>query len=264
MTEKNAFTFPSGFVYRPGMTWTHETVFPFTAKLSSGTDTTHDVYVGGEGPPIMILQELPGIGPETLALAQRLNDSGFRVYLPHLFGTFGKITMAGNLFRLFCVRREFNIFLKGKQSPISDWMRALARHIREREGSDGVGAIGMCLTGSFALPLMAEDAVVGGVASQPALPLFGGDQLHMSAEDIADACAGMAQKGPGLAMRYKDDSMAPEKLMRALENAFGDHLETEEYPGKQHSLLTLHFHEPAYQRVEEYFRTRFAQAAQAE
>ncbi len=113
------------------MTWTHDAVFPFTAPISTGTEITHDVYVGGEGPPIMILQELPGIGPETLELARRLNDSGFRVYLPHLFGTFGKTQTGRNFARLFCVRREINMFMKGRQSPVAGWMRALAGHIRD-------------------------------------------------------------------------------------------------------------------------------------
>ena len=239
------------------MTWTHDTVFPFTAPLSTGNETTHDVYVGGEGPPILILQELPGIGPETLKLASRLNDSGFRVYLPHLFGEFGEKTTVKNLVRLFCVRREFNMFAKGRQSPIATWMGALTREIKKRENSDGVGVIGMCLTGSFALTLMAEDAVIGGVASQPALPLFGKDKLHMSKHDIGAACSGMAAKGPGLAMRYSDDKMSSERLFHALEKAFGGLVETLEYSGDEHSLLTVHFHDPAYERVDAYFKARF-------
>lgn len=100
---------------------------------------------GGDGPPILLLQELPGIGPETPALAARLTAAGFRVYLPHVLGRFGKVTMARNALRLFCVRREINMFLRGAQIPIAAWMRALARHIRDRDGGSGVGVIGMCL-----------------------------------------------------------------------------------------------------------------------
>lgn len=239
------------------MTWAHDTVFPFTAPLSTGAQTTHDVYVGGKGPPIMILQELPGIGPETLDLATRLNGSGFRVYLPHMFGTYGKKEMTRNLLRLFCIRREFNIFAAGKQSPVAKWMRALAHEIKARESSAGVGVIGMCMTGSFALTLMAEDAVLGGVASQPALPVMGGGKLHMSNHDIGEASAGMAAKGPGLAMRYSRDRVSPQRLMHALEAAFGGLVQTEEFPGKGHSLLTIDFHDPAYQRVDAYFKARF-------
>lgn len=237
--------------------WEPDRTFEFAATLSTGEEVAHTVHVRGDGPPILLLQELPGIGPETLDLVDRLTDSGFRVYLPHLFGTFGKTTQIRNSVRLLCIRREFNVFLRGKQSPISTWMRALCRKIASDEGGTGVGVIGMCLTGSFALALMAEDAVAGGVASQPALPLFGGDALHMSEADITEARAGMKRNGPGLAMRFTGDRLAPAKLMRALENAFGEDLKTVEFPGQDHSLLTLHFHDAAYQRVEEYFRERF-------
>lgn len=237
--------------------WTAREIFSFTGPLAGGRDATHDVHVAGDGPPILILQELPGIGPETLALAQKLNNNGFTVYLPHLFGTFGKITMKRNLLRMLCIRREFNIFLKGKQSPVAAWMGALASHIREREGSEGVGVIGMCLTGSFALSLMAEDAVVGGVASQPALPVRGHEHLHMSEADVANARAGMEAKGTGLAMRYSCDKLSTRTHLRALEQAFGELLETETYAGDGHSLLTLDFHDPAYDRMHDYFRARF-------
>ncbi|WP_133057660.1 dienelactone hydrolase family protein [Falsiruegeria litorea] len=240
--------------------WEPDRTFDFTAALSTGREATHTVHVRGDGPPILLLQELPGIGPETLDLVDRLTDSGFRVYLPHLFGTFGKVTMTRNALRMLCIRREFNVFLKGRQSPISTWMRALCRHIRSEEDALGVGVIGMCLTGSFALALMADEAVLGGVASQPALPLFGGDTLHMSEADITEARTGMKSKGPGLAMRYTGDRVAPARLMRALESAFGEDLQTVEFPGNDHSLLTLHFHDPAYHRVEAYFHERFARA----
>jgi dienelactone hydrolase len=240
--------------------WNPDEIISFTAPLSTGDAVSHDVHVQGNGPPILILQELPGIGSETLGLVRRFEQAGFRVYLPHLFGTFGKTTLVRNTAHLFCVRREFNIFLRGQQSPISDWLRALVHHIQERENAVGVGVIGMCLTGSFALTLMADDAVLGGVASQPALPLLGGDHLHMSPQDIQEARKAMAEKGPGLAMRYTNDKFAPARLMRALEGAFCEDLASVEYPGTGHSLLTLDFHEAAYQRVEEYFRDRFTQA----
>ena len=38
----------------------------------------------------------------------------------------------------------------------------------------GVGAVGMCFTGSFALAMMTEPAVVAPVLSQPSLPLPAG------------------------------------------------------------------------------------------
>ena len=58
----------------------------------------------------MIIQELPGIGPETLRLADEFVAAGFTVVLPHLFGPLGKTDLAGNMLRVLCMRREFRLF----------------------------------------------------------------------------------------------------------------------------------------------------------
>ena len=239
------------------MAYSDAPAYQFTGPLDGGAEVTHDVYVTGEGPPIVLLQELPGIGPETLALTERLVAAGFKVYLPHLLGTFGKVTMTRNMLKLLCIRREFNMFAKGRQSPIAGWMRAFVAHVSERENGAKVGTIGMCLTGSFALVLMAEDAVIGAVASQPALPFKSKGALHMTAQEAEAAKAGMAAKGNGLAMRYEGDTLVPDALWSAFQTAFEGVLDVEDYAGSEHSLLTLHFHEPAYARMEQYFRLRF-------
>ncbi len=177
--------------------WTPKDTFSFSAPLLTGETATHDVHVSGDGPPILLMQELPGIGPQTLDLVKRLNAAGFRVYLPHFLGPFGRVAMLRNTLRVICVRRELNVFLKGQQSPFAGWLRELARHIHHREGGPGVGVIGMCLTGSFALTLMADEAVIGGVASQPALPIRSKGQLHMNKKDIAAARKGGPQGDAG-------------------------------------------------------------------
>ena len=56
--------------------WTPDTSFEFTGPLDGGGSVTHEVHCKGDGPPIVILQELPGIGPETLALVDRLVAAG--------------------------------------------------------------------------------------------------------------------------------------------------------------------------------------------
>lgn len=236
--------------------WPHDAKFTFTGPLHGGGTATHDIYVKGSGPPTLILQELPGIGPETLALVDRLVARGFRVYLAHFVGPFGRLSFVGNTARVLCIRREFHVFARGRESPIGAWFRALAAEVSAREGGGAIGVIGMCLTGGFALAMMAEPAVAGGVASQPALPLLGGDALHMDAAQTAAARAGMAAKGTGLAMRYSRDKLSSARHMAALRAAFGDHLETVEFDGNKHALLTVHFHEPAYQRMEDYFTAR--------
>ena len=101
----------------------------FTSKIGDGRSVTHDVYTRGDGPPVVVIQELPGIGIETLQLADRLAAAGFRVALPHLFGPLEKTRMLGNLARVFCMRREFHLFKANQSSPIVDWLKALCRHV---------------------------------------------------------------------------------------------------------------------------------------
>lgn len=240
----------------PTPAWPHDQTFAFTGPLHGGGTATHDILVKGEGPPVLILQEMPGIGPETLALADRLVARGFRVYLAHFLGPFGRLSFLGNTLRVLCIRREFHAFARGRESPIGAWFRALAAEVSSREGGAALGVVGMCLTGGFALALMAEPAVAGGVASQPSLPALGGDALHMDTVQIAAARAGMAEKGPGLAMRYRGDRLSTARHMAALKAAFGPHLDTVEFEGARHALLTVHFHEPAYQRMAEYLAAR--------
>ncbi len=239
------------------------TQFRFPARTTDDASIAHDVYVKGNGPPILILQELPGIDDKTFELANRLITAGFKIYLPHMLGRFGKKTTAINSLRLLCIRREFNIFLNGKQSPIADWMRSLCAHIGQRENGAQIGVIGMCLTGSFAIPLMAEDTVIAAVASQPSLPMWSRDPLHMSQDDVDNACAAMTRKGPAVAMRFKSDKISKPAHINTLKTAFGEHLEVTEYDnpvgnkGAAHSLLTAHFSIDAYERTEMYFKARF-------
>lgn len=245
--------------------WIDEQVEQFEF-LQSGGDIQHTVYAKGEGPPIVILQELPGIGVETFDLADRLIAAGFKVYLPHLFGEWGKTddTLLSNARRVWCIRREIQIFRVGKQSEIASWLRLLCGEIQEREGGARIGVIGMCLTGSFAIPLMAEDAVAGAVASQPVLPFWiRKNRLPMSTEDADKAHDAMREKGPALAIRYWSDTISTCAHLQALKIEFNDTLEVEQYDNPDgvqkslHSLLTIDFSEAAYARVETYFKQRF-------
>jgi len=53
------------------------------------------------GAPVVLIQELPGIGVETLRLADELVAAGFPVVTPHLFGPIGRTQMLRNLVRVF-------------------------------------------------------------------------------------------------------------------------------------------------------------------
>jgi len=232
--------------------------FSFKAPLSTGQAATHDVYFAGKGPAILLIQELPGIDPYTFDLAQSLIDQGYTVYLPHLFGVFGRKTLVRNTVRLLCVRREINVFARGKQSPVANWLRALCAEIKNRAGQGRIGVIGMCLSGGFALAMMADDAVLGAVASQPSLPILGGDALDMSADDIVECKAAMKAKGGALAMRYKDDKISRVETMQSLDAAFSPYIKTIAFEGSKHSLLTGDFNQAAYDEMSAYFKARFA------
>ncbi len=243
----------------------------FSTDAVDGRPLAHDVYTKGDGPVILLVQELPGIGPQTLRLADRLVEAGFRVVLPHLFGPLGKLSFAGNIARLFCMRREFALFARHRSSPVVNWLRALAQDLRARYHVKGIGVIGMCLTGNFAISMMADDAVLAGVASQPSLPLAGAKYLHMSDSDIAEIRGALDEKGAMLAYRFKGDKLCPPAKFVALDAAFNDdreRIKLRQLPGDKHSVLTVHFidergsvTDQALQEVIGYFDTRLNRPA---
>jgi len=217
----------------------------FSAPLRNGRPVTHDVYERGDGPPVVLIQELPGIGPETLRLADRLVAAGYRVILPHLFGPLGRVSMLGNFARVFCMRREFHLFARQESSPVVDWLRALCRDVRPPADGGGVGVIGMCLTGNFAITLMADDSVLAAVASQPSLPLGAQGALHMSAGETQAARLRLDQHGPMLAFRFAGDRGCTaakfDRIAETFNDGQKDRVQLTTLPGDGHSVLTLHF-----------------------
>ena len=242
----------------------------FSAPIRGGTTVEHDVYTRGDQPAtVVIIQELPGIGPETLALADRFSEQGYRVVLPHLFGPLGKISLAGNLFRVFCMRKEFTLFSKNESSPIVDWLKALCRDLKANHGASGIGVIGMCLTGNFAMSLMADESVLAGVASQPSMPFRHQDTLHMSQDEIESARNRLTDEGAMIALRFEGDFLCTGEKFDAIKTAFNDETERVrliELPGKGHSVLTLDFikggepAEEALQAVLTYFESKLKAA----
>lgn len=217
----------------------------FSALISSGKSVSHDVYSKGKGPVVVIIQELPGIGPETLSLADIFVAKGFTVVLPHLFGPLGKISLYGNLLRVFCMRKEFSLFSKNRCSPVVDWLKALCMKLRETHAVEGVGVIGMCLTGNFAISLMADDSVLAAVASQPSMPVNDQTQLHMSVQDVEKISAKLDKAGPMLAYRFEGDKICRAERFTAIDCAFNkkaaQRIQLKTLPGKGHSVLTLDF-----------------------
>jgi len=216
----------------------------FDAQTSYGDTISHDIYRRGAGAPIVLLQELPGIGQETLSLADELVNAGFEVVMPHLFGPLGKTSVAGNLARVMCLRKEFHLMSRDRSSPITDWIRLLCRNVRDESGIDGVGVIGMCLTGNFAITLIGDESVLAAVASQPAMPFFRQGELHMSPADISQSRQALDSKGPMRVLRFENDPLCTAQKSECIHRSFNDdasRVQEITLPGKGHSVLTLDF-----------------------
>ncbi len=204
------------------------------------------LYLRGTGPGVVVMHEVPGITPEVARFARIVADAGFRVYLPHLFGTPSKPLSAGyavgQLARA-CISREFHVLAHRGSSPITEWLRALCRHAHAECGGPGVGAIGMCLTGNFALALMVDECVMAPVLSQPSLPFPLGRErragLHVSDDELA-VVRQRAARGCGvLGLRFTGDPMVPDERFERLRSELGDGFEAIEIdsrPGNPHGF----------------------------
>ena len=230
----------------------------------------HPVYKLGDGskPGVLIIQELPGIGEETIALARRLHDDGFTVYLPHLFGTFNApIETFKNLGRL-CINLEFRLLANKRRSPVANWLRALSRKMRD-ECNGPVGAIGMCLTGGFVLTLMIDDSIAAPVMSQPShVGGIGGkdkqETLGVPADDLRAAVARAKQDDVDvLGLRFTNDPTCTNARFNKMDELFGDNFRRFEIDSSlfnkwgnrfaAHSVLTLDYKdEPGHPTVAAY------------
>jgi len=215
--------------------------FPF-----SHDGTTLSVYRRGEGPAVVVVHEIPGITPSVERFANIVIDDGFTVYLPHLFGVPGKPESLGYILQGMaraCIRREFTTLARRGSSPITHWLRALCRRAHGECGGPGVGAIGMCLTGNFALALMVDESVMAPVLSQPSLPFPVSKShraaLHLSDEDLAAVKKRTAQGCGVLGLRFTHDPLCPgdrfETLRRELGEGF-EGIEIDSSPGNPHGI----------------------------
>ncbi len=209
-------------------------------------DAERTVYTRGRGPAVVIMHEVPGITPEVARFGRIVADAGFSAWLPWMFGTpnkpFSASYAAAQMVRA-CISREFSVLARGASSPITDWLRALCRKAHADCGGPGVGAIGMCLTGNFALSLMLDESVLAPVLSQPSLPLPV-SASHRAALHVSDADLDVVKKrvaaGCGvLGLRFSADPMCPpqrfERLRRELGAGF-EGIEIDSGRGNPHGI----------------------------
>ncbi len=201
----------------------------FELGSHSGGGFTREVHRSGEGPNCIVMAEIPGITPAVADFARRVRTLGCSVTLPVLFGEPGRSISPSYIARSItkaCVASEFAAFATNSTAPISTWLRSLANAEHERCGGPGVGAVGMCFTGGFALGMMTEPSVVAPVLSQPSLPIGPGKRrsssVHLSPGDRAAVEARAAAGVCVIGARFSDDPLSPARRFAALEDLLGE------------------------------------------
>lgn len=231
----------------------------WTTGAHTNDGVTHPTYRKGSGPGVILIHEIPGISPEVIGFAEEVVAAGYTVVMPHLFGRPEVGMSVGSTLgalRQLCVSAEFTKLATGVTSPVAGWLRSLARELHAELGGPGVGALGMCFTGGFALAMMVDPSVAAPVVAQPSVPFAIGKKrgadLNLSPGDL-DAVRRRAAAGcQVLGLRYRNDSATGTRF-ETLTREIGDRFLRVELDGKGHSTLTLHRRQEAVDRVLAFF-----------
>jgi dienelactone hydrolase len=223
---------------------------------------TYPVFRRGSGPGVVVVHEIPGITPKVMAFAEEVVDAGFTVVMPSLVGTPGApmtIVAVAKVVGQVCISREFATWATNRTSPVTSWLRALAKELHSELGGPGVGALGMCFSGGFALAMMVDGHVAAPVLSQPSMPFavtraLGAD-LNLSPADLTSVKERVAAGCQVLGLRYAGDRAVGTRF-DTLRQELGDGFLAVELPGKGHSVVTEHRDGPSVQRVLDFFRER--------
>lgn len=228
----------------------------------TASGVTHPTYRKGTGPGVVVIAEIPGITEDVIAFSEEVVGLGCTVVMPHLFGRVpspeSPLAIASSIGRV-CVNREFNKLKLRRTSPIANWLRSLARELHAELGGPGVGALGMCLTGGFALAMMVDDSVAAPVVAQPSLPFAMGKaraaDLNLSPADLSKVKQRAAAGCEVLGLRYAGD-MAVGTRFDTLTRELGDAFIRVEFPGRKHSTLTAHRQQEGVDRVLAFFKAK--------
>ncbi len=235
-----------------------------TADDLNGETLTFPTYRKGTGPGVIVIHEVPGLTPAVVGFAEEVVAAGFTVVLPHLFGTPGRgedpLHLASAL-RQVCVRREFTKLATRETTPVAGWLRSLARELHAELGGPGVGALGMCFTGGFALAMMVDEAVAAPVLCQPSVPFPVGRRraadVNLSPKDLATVKERAAGGCQVLGLRY-DKDLATGTRFETLTRELGDAFIRVEFPGRKHSTVTAHRQQEGVDRVLAFFTEKLA------
>jgi dienelactone hydrolase len=232
------------------------------ATAFSADGRTRTVYRRGQGPGIVVVHEIPGVTPAVVRFAEELTAAGFTVALPVLFGTPGAAKTPARTARSIlrvCIAREFEALATGRTAAITRWLRALAAELHAQVGGPGVGALGMCFTGGFALVMMIDDVVIAPVVAQPSAPFAitasMRRDLGLSPADLALARQRAAAGCDILGLRFTADRLVGERFT-TLRREFGDSFQAIELAGPGHSAITEDRNETTVRAVIDFFTDR--------
>lgn len=231
--------------------------FPHTWTQGSHAHdgTTHTTYRKGTGPGVVVIHEIPGITPAVAAFGEELVDAGYTVVMPSLFGSDGAdmtALTAAKALRQVCVSREFTKLRTGVTTPVAGWLRSLASELHDELGGPGVGALGMCFTGGFALAMMVDAPVTAPVLCQPSTPFVVGPKrsadLNLSPADL-DVVKGRCAAGQQvLGIQFEKDPLTGSRF-DTLTRELGDAFIRVDLPGAGHSTVTEHRRQEAVDAV---------------
>jgi len=198
----------------------------FKAREIALDGVTKRVHVAGAGPAVIVMAEMPGISPHVARFARWVRDAGFTVYMPSLFGRDGAVPQVEEgraIFQRVCVSAEFRALAANEPSPVIKWLRALARLAHHECGGPGVGAIGFCFTGNFALTMMLEPSVLAPVLGEPSLPLNNPAGVDSGPDELAAVRQRLDRDDlTVMAYRFQGDRFCTAQRFAAYKEALGD------------------------------------------
>jgi len=236
----------------------------WTRGSHTADGTTHPTYRKGSGPGVVIIHEIPGMTVDVVALAEEVVAAGHTVVMPHLFGQVGGEASMVEVLKAvpqLCVNKEFTKLALGETTPIAGWLRSLAADLHDELGGPGVGALGMCFTGGYALAMMVDDSVAAPVLCQPSSPMPVGKKrsadLNLSPADLEIVKRRAAGGCAVLGLRYRKDPATGTRF-DTLRHEIGDSFIAVEFEGKGHSVVTTHRQQEAVDRILAFFSERLA------
>ena len=225
---------------------------------------THPTYRRGTGTGVVIIHEIPGMTQDVMAFADEVVAAGHTVVMPHLFGEAGggaTLPAVARMLPKLCVNKEFTKMALHETTPVADWLRSLARELHAELGGPGVGALGMCFTGGYALAMMVDESVAAPVLCQPSAPFAVGKKrgadLNLSPQDLEIVKRRAAGGCAVLGLRYRKDPATGTRFT-TLREEIGDNFIAVEFEGRKHAVVTAHRQQEAVDRILAFFGERLS------